>query len=86
MVGGNEVRLLPSCSAIHGGFSMTRFDRLKAWPEKLEIMSEDELRAGLSYWSMRHRELGHREAQQSAANRARTVQSIIVRRFPGERS
>jgi hypothetical protein len=63
---------------------MTRFDRLKDWPEKLERLSEAELRAELSYWRMRERELGHREARQGAAKYARTVQSAIERRFPAK--
>jgi hypothetical protein len=63
---------------------MTRFDRLKDWPAKLERMSEAELRAEVSHWLRRERELGHREAKQGAARYARTVQAVIARRISND--
>jgi hypothetical protein len=59
---------------------MTRFDRLKDWPAKLERMTVAELKAEYAYWRRREHELGHRDARQSAGKRAREVQAIIERR------
>ena len=60
---------------------MTRFDRLKEWPAKLERMTLTELRAEYAFWRRREGELGHRQAKQDAAKRAREVQSVIDRRL-----
>lgn len=60
---------------------MTRFDRLKDWPERLERMTEEELRTELRHWRQRERELGHPNAKADTAKRARTVESVIERRF-----
>jgi hypothetical protein len=59
---------------------MTRFDRLKDWPEKLERMTFAELEQEHAYWRQRERELGHREARAVAAKYARQVQAVISRR------
>jgi len=59
---------------------MTRYDRLKGWPEKLERMSLAELEQEYAFWRQRERELGHREARAGAAKRARQVQAVIDRR------
>jgi hypothetical protein len=58
---------------------MTRFDRLKDWPEKLERMTLAELEQEYAYWRQREGELGHREARAGAAKYARQVQAVIGR-------
>jgi hypothetical protein len=60
---------------------MTRFDPLKEWPERQERMTVEELKAEYAYWRQRERELGHRNAKQEAAKRARQVQAVIDRRI-----
>ena len=62
---------------------MTRFDRLKEWPERLERMTVAELKTEYAYWRQRERELGHRDAKKAAAKRARQVQAVIDRRIAG---
>ena len=59
---------------------MSRFDRLKDWPAKLEKMTFAELQAEYAYWRRRERELRHREARQGAAKYAREVLAVISRR------
>jgi hypothetical protein len=59
---------------------MTRFDRLKDWPAKLERMSLAEFKQEYAFWRRRERELGHREAKKGAAAYARQVQAAIDRR------
>jgi hypothetical protein len=71
---------------LHNISAMTRYHRLKDWPEKLERMSLAELEQEYAYWRQRERELGHREARAGAAKYAREVQAVIDRRSTGTES
>ena len=44
-------------------------------------MSEDELRTEHEYWRVRFDQLGHRDAKKGAMNHARTIASVLHRRF-----
>jgi hypothetical protein len=66
---------------------MTRFKKLKDWPECLERMPIDELRSELNYWLIREQQLGHRDAKKGAFNYARTIRKVLGRRLDeGSRS
>jgi len=61
---------------------MTRFARLKDWPEKLETMTLDELQRERRYWQTQSELLGHREARKSSLDRVREIDKVVARRFP----
>jgi hypothetical protein len=52
---------------------MSRFARLKNWPDCLKRMSIDELQRERAYWLERIKTLGHRQAKKGAADYAREV-------------
>jgi hypothetical protein len=59
---------------------MSRFDRLKNWPDCLKRMSMDELEQERAYWLGRIKYLGHAQAQKGAANHAREVEKEMASR------
>jgi hypothetical protein len=63
---------------------MTRYSRLKDWPDRLQKASREELARELAHWKMRAEQLGHRAAKKEALQRARLVEQTIHARFPDD--
>lgn len=61
---------------------MSRFDRLRNWPEKLERMTVAELRSERQYWETRARLPVGTVLQKALLQRIREVEKVIARRFP----
>ena len=61
---------------------MSRFDRLRDWPERLARLSLEELLAERRYWLTRAEHVGHRQARKELLDHARTVEKVIRDRFP----
>jgi hypothetical protein len=57
---------------------MGRFKRTRDWPDKLEKMSEAELRRELAYWQNKARILGQKGSHKTALD----IEKILDRRFP----
>jgi hypothetical protein len=57
---------------------MSRSKRLKDWPEKLDKMSESELRRELNHWHTKARILGLKGCDKMAYE----VEKVLNRRFP----
>jgi hypothetical protein len=64
---------------------MSRFKRLKYWPDCLKRYSLEELRRELHYWQGRFPFLGHPAAKKECAKRARLIaKEIDLRESPAE--
>jgi len=59
---------------------MSRFKRIKDWPESLKTMSIAELRHAHEYWIMRASHLGHPQARKGAINYSRDAEKELARR------
>jgi hypothetical protein len=59
---------------------MTRFKRLKEWPELLTRLTLDELRQELAYWKRRIPQLGLPHARKGADKRVREIEREIEAR------
>jgi hypothetical protein len=62
---------------------MSRFDKLKNWPENLEQLTEEQLERELKFWRRRVGELKHSISKREASGRAETIAEVIARRFGG---
>jgi hypothetical protein len=60
---------------------MSRFKRLKNWPERLSTMTVEQLRQETAYWRSKAAFLGHPAARKEAMNRARQVEAILEERL-----
>jgi hypothetical protein len=56
---------------------MSRYPRLRNWPDCLTKLSDDELNRELVHWPYKVRLLGHPSARKEAAKRVRDVQREI---------
>ena len=59
---------------------MTRFKRLKDWPEILSRLTLEELRKELVYWQRRIPQFGHPHARKGADKRVREIEREIEAR------
>lgn len=59
---------------------MSRYKRLRNWPECLEKMSADELRRERAYWEGRMQLTIHRSAHKGMFNRIREIEKELKTR------
>lgn len=63
---------------------MSRFKKLKDWPDKLKTMTVIDLQRERSYWQTRIRYLGHPQAKKTAFNRFREIEAELAARDQNE--
>jgi hypothetical protein len=56
---------------------MSRFKRIRNWPDNLKEMTTDELRKERAFWESRLSWLGHPQARKETEKRIRQVQREI---------
>ena len=59
---------------------MSRFKRIRDWPDCLKQLSDADLGRELYYWQSQIRYLGHPQARKGAAKRVRDVEREIEAR------
>jgi hypothetical protein len=60
---------------------MSRFKRLKNWPDCLSAMTIEQLRQEIAYWQTRAKFLGHPTARKEVIKRARQVEAVLEQRL-----
>jgi len=63
---------------------MSRFKRLKNWPDCLSTMTVEQLRQEITYWQSKARFLGHPTARKGAMKRSREAEEILEQRLATE--